>query len=149
MKYINRATIQGMIGKDPEFKTTSGGLPVVNFSIATTRKIKEVDTTQWHRCVAFGKMADSIGQAVKKGFRIHVEGEIQYQDYEVEGIKRTSTKIVVTDASILIPYADDKPLEAYVECPPEPVYTSSKLSNSGFFSHKQALKSDLEEELPF
>lgn len=144
MKYINRATIQGMIGKDPEFKTTAGGLGVVNFSVATTRKIKEVDTTQWHRCVAFGKMADSVAQALKKGFKVHLEGEIQYQEYEIEGVKRTSTKIVVTDVSIPIPYADDK-----IEVINEPAYTPSKSSASSFYSHKSALMTDLEDELPF
>lgn len=144
MRYINRAIIQGVIGKDPEFKTTAGGLGVVNFSVATTRKIKEVDATQWHRCVAFGKMADSIAQGLKKGFKVHLEGEIQYQEYEIEGVKKTSTKIVVTDVSIPIPNMDDK-----IEAISEPVYTPSKSLAPNFYSHKSALTTDLEEELPF
>lgn len=108
MKYMNRVTIIGSVGKDPDFRTTSNGLPIANFSVATTRKVKEVDITQWHRCVAFNDLARNIAKSVFKGTKVHIEGEIQYQDYEVSGEKKYVTKIMIQEISLPISsFADE------------------------------------------
>jgi single-strand DNA-binding protein len=104
MKTVNRLTLLGAVGGDPEMRYTASGMAVATFSLATeeTSKNKE-KTTSWHNCVAFDKLAEIVGQYVKKGSKLYCEGKIQYQQYEKDGEKRMATKIVVNDISMLSP----------------------------------------------
>ena len=102
MKSVNKVTLIGAVGKDPELRYTHSGMAVANFSIATSKKNKEKqDVTQWHNVVAFQKTAELVEQYVKKGSKLYIEGELQYQEYEKDGERRFATKIVVNDMSFL------------------------------------------------
>ena len=104
MKSINKVTLIGAVGQDPETRFTAAGLAVASFSLATSEKRKDKDeVTQWHNCVAFGKLAEIVQQYIVKGSKLYVEGTIQYQTYEKDGEKRMATKIVVNDISMLSP----------------------------------------------
>lgn len=99
---LNKATIIGYVGKDPEVRTTPGGTTVANFSVATSRKWKDRDgerqeSTEWHNCVAWGKTAEVIGEYVGKGSKLYVEGRLETQSWEDKnhGDKRYKTQIVV------------------------------------------------------
>lgn len=87
----------GHVGQDPQIFTTAAGTKIANVSLATSRKGKDQESvTQWHSLVAFTKIADLFELYVRKGTKIMVEGEIQYQTYEKDGEKRWSTKIIVS-----------------------------------------------------
>jgi len=102
MKSVNKVTLIGAVGKDPEVRYTQAGMAIANFSLATSKKNKEKsDVTQWHNIVAFQKTAELIQQYVKKGSKLYIEGEIQYQEYDKDGEKRYTTKIVANDLSFL------------------------------------------------
>lgn len=102
MKSINRVTLIGAVGKDPETRYTAAGLAITSFSLATSEKRKDKDeVTQWHNCVTFGKLAEIVSQYVTKGSKLYLYGAIQYQEYEKDGEKRYATKIVVNDLSML------------------------------------------------
>lgn len=102
MKSINRVTLLGAVGKDPETRFTGAGLPIASFSFATSEKRKDKEeVTQWHNCVAFGKLAEIVQQYVVKGSKLYLEGTISYQQYEKDGEKRFATKIIVNDVSML------------------------------------------------
>ncbi len=102
MKSINRVTLLGAVGQDPETRFTAAGMAVASFSFATSEKRKDKDeVTQWHSCVAFGKLAEIVQQYVTKGAKLYLDGTIQYQTYEKDGEKRYATKIVVNDLSML------------------------------------------------
>lgn len=102
MKSINRVTLIGAVGKDPETRYTAAGLAITSFSLATSEKRKDKDeVTQWHNCVTFGKLAEIVSQYVTKGSKLYLDGAIQYQEYENDGEKRYATKIVVNDLSML------------------------------------------------
>lgn len=102
MKSINRVTLIGAVGQDPETRYTAAGLAIASFSLATSEKRKDKDeVTQWHNCVAFGKLAEIVQQYITKGSKLYVDGAIQYQEYEKDGQKRFATKIVVNDVSML------------------------------------------------
>lgn len=104
MKSINRVTLIGAVGQDPETRFTAAGLAIASFSLATSEKRKDKEeVTQWHNCVAFGKLAEIVQQYVVKGTKLYVDGAIQYQTYEKDGEKRYATKIVVNDVSMLSP----------------------------------------------
>lgn len=108
MKSVNRVTLLGNVGRDPEVKVLTGGNAVAEFSLATSRggytgkDGREVpQKTQWHRIKAFGAITSAIERYVKKGSTIYVEGRIEYSEYEKNGEKRTATEIVLEDMSLL------------------------------------------------
>lgn len=104
MKSINKVTLIGAVGQDPETRFTAAGMAVASFSLATSEKRKDKDeVTQWHNCVTFGKLAEIVQQYIVKGSKLYLDGTIQYQQYEKDGEKRMATKIVVNDISMLSP----------------------------------------------
>jgi single-strand DNA-binding protein len=105
-KGLNKVMLIGHLGKDPELKYTEKGTAYCNFSIATDESYKDengnkVDRTEWHNIVTWRKLAEICQQYLKKGSKIYCEGKLQTDSYEKDGIKRYSTKIVMTDMSML------------------------------------------------
>lgn len=97
----------GNLGREPETRYTQGGSPVTSFSIATSEKWKDKQTgeqkekTEWHNCVAFGRLAEIVAQYVRKGSKVYIEGKLQTDSYEKDGIKRYSTKVNVRELQML------------------------------------------------
>jgi single-strand DNA-binding protein len=90
---LNKVTLIGNLGADPEIRSTSGGNKVANFSVATSRQWtsasgEKQEKTEWHKCVAWNQgsrgtgLADIIERYVKKGDKIYVEGAIEYRQWE-------------------------------------------------------------------
>lgn len=124
MKSVNRVTLLGNVGRDPEVKVLTGGNAVAEFSLATSRggytgkDGKEVpQKTQWHRIKAFGAITSAIEKYVKKGATLFIEGRIEYSEYEKNGEKRQSTEIILEDMSLL-----SQPTPAPQQAAPQPVY---------------------------
>ena len=92
---LNRVTLVGRLGRDPELKQTANGLSYANVSLATSKKVKGEEKTTWHNLVAFNKTAEILAEYGKKGRLVLVEGELEVDQYEKDGVKRTSTKVVV------------------------------------------------------
>ena len=102
MSGVNKAIILGRLGKDPDSTTTGAGTAICKFSMATSRKMKNgEESTQWHRCTAFGKSAELIAQYVKKGDALYIEGEINYSQYEKDGVTKYSTDIIVREFNFI------------------------------------------------
>lgn len=98
--YLNKVFLYGNLTRDPEVKALPSGQNVANFSIATNRTYKDKDgqkkeQTEFHNVVAFGRTADVIGQYMKKGRPLYIEGRIQTRSWEAEGKKNYRTEIVV------------------------------------------------------
>jgi single-strand DNA-binding protein len=94
---LNDVTLLGNVGADPEVKATAGGKKRATISLATSQQWKnqageKQEKTQWHRCIAWGNVADIVGQYVKKGDKLLVKGSIEYRSYEKDG-----TTIYVTE----------------------------------------------------
>ena len=103
---LNQAQIIGRLGKDPEIRTTAGGVNVANFTLATSEKFKDRDgkpqeKTEWHNCVAWGKLAEIIGQYPKKGDLLYVQGKIETRSWEKDGAKQYKTEINVHEMKML------------------------------------------------
>ncbi|MEO6833900.1 MAG: single-stranded DNA-binding protein [Chitinophagaceae bacterium] len=103
----NKVQLIGNLGQDPEMKTLANGTVVTKMNIATSdvwkdaRGEKQTDT-QWHRVTAFGKTAEVIGQYLKKGSQVMIEGRLKYGEYlDKEGQKRYTTDIVVNELEFL------------------------------------------------
>lgn len=106
---VNKAMIIGTLGKDPEMKFMPSGSAVVTISVATDESYNNKDTgqkveaTEWHRLTAFGKLAEIIGQYLKKGSKAYFEGKLKTNEYEKDGIKRYSTEIIINEMTMLDP----------------------------------------------
>lgn len=104
---VNKATLLGRLGKDPEVKYTADGTAIARFSVATTEKYKDrsgesKEETSWHSCGAFGKAAEIIGEYCKKGDLIYIEGKIAYSKRTGDdGVERYYTDIKVRDFTLL------------------------------------------------
>lgn len=110
---LNKVTLIGNLGNDPEIRTTSNGSKVANFSLATTRQWNSAsgekqEKTEWHKCIAWntgGKgtgLADIIERYVKKGDKLYVEGRIEYRQFEdKEKQTRYVTEINVREILLL------------------------------------------------
>lgn len=90
---MNKAILIGNVGKQPEIRKTQSGISVANFSLATSKKVKGEDKTEWHRIVAWDKLAEIIEKYVNKGDKLMIEGEIETRDYEKDGQKVYTTEI--------------------------------------------------------
>jgi single-strand DNA-binding protein len=104
---LNRADIIGNLGADPEIKYTTEGRAVCNFSIATTEYFKnsngeKQDLTEWHRIVAFGRLAEICGEYLEKGSQVYLSGRIQTREYSGKnGERRWSTSIVAQNIQFI------------------------------------------------
>jgi single-strand DNA-binding protein len=108
MGSLNKAMLIGNLGADPEIRHTPGGSAVANFRIATTEVFKDrggnpQQRTEWHRIVAWARLAEICEQYLRKGRQVYVEGRIQTREWEDQksGQKRWSTEIVATNIQML------------------------------------------------
>ncbi|WP_150467591.1 single-stranded DNA-binding protein [Francisella sp. SYW-9] len=96
MSTLNRLTLIGRLGQDPEVKTTEKGLKIANFSIATNGGTKDNPTTTWHRLTVFDKSAEFVEQYYHKGDLILVDGELENRAYnDKDGNKKYQLQIKV------------------------------------------------------
>lgn len=96
MSGFARVQILGRCGNKPEMKTTGGGTSVCTFSLATSTKIKGEEKTHWHKIVALAKNADICCQYLDKGTQVHIDGELQTNEWtDKEGNKRITTEVLV------------------------------------------------------
>lgn len=107
-KSLNKVMLIGNLGKDPEIKYTPSGVPVAKFSIATNESYKDKggewqERTEWHNIVAWQRLAEIIGEYVKKGSKLFVEGRLQTSSWEDKqsGEKKYKTEIVATSILLL------------------------------------------------
>lgn len=100
MASVNKVTIIGNLGKDPELKFMPNGDAVCNFSVATTDTWKDKDgakqeRTEWHNIVMYRKVAEIAGEYLKQGSSVYLEGRLQTRKWQTkEGQDRYTTEIV-------------------------------------------------------
>jgi single-strand DNA-binding protein len=115
MGTINKAILIGRLGKDPDERTTSGGLRVSSFSLATDtyQGGNGGKTVEWHRIVVFGKTAEQCNQYLKKGRLVCIEGSLQTRSWEKSpGEKRYFTEVVASRVTFLDSHGNNVPAPA-------------------------------------
>ncbi len=107
MSGVNKVILVGNLGADPQIKYTPQGTALVNFSLATTERYtnksgERESRTEWHRIVAWGRLAEICNEYLKKGKQVYIEGRIQTRQWDdKDGNKKTSTEIVATNMVML------------------------------------------------
>ena len=105
---INKVILIGRLGRDPEVRYANNGNAIANVSIATSESWKDkntgepVEKTEWHRVVFFRRLAEIVGEYLKKGSQVYVEGRLQTRKWQdKEGQDRYTTEIVANEMQML------------------------------------------------
>lgn len=106
MNGVNKVTLLGNLGGDPEVRFTPGGAAVANATLATnkvwTKDGERKESTEWHRLVFWSRLAEIAGEYLRKGSTIYVEGELQTRKWDdKDGQTRYTTEIVVREMQML------------------------------------------------
>jgi single-strand DNA-binding protein len=117
MKTVNRVTLLGNVGKDPEVRAAPSGSIIANFSIATTDRYKDKagewkESTDWHNIASFGKLAEIVRDYVHKGSPLYVEGKLRTRSYEKDGQKQFRAEVIADNIVLL---GSGKPSDRAVE----------------------------------
>lgn len=114
MPSVNKVIIVGNLGRDPEIRYMPSGDSIANIAVATSFKSKDRQTgeqkelTEWHRISFFGRLAEIVGQYLKKGSSVYVEGRLQTRKYtDKDGIERYATDIIAENMQMLGSRAGD------------------------------------------
>lgn len=108
MQGVNKVIIIGRLGKDPEVRYGNDGSAMANISVATSEAWKDKNTgekkekTEWHRVVAFGRTAEIMGEYLKKGSQVYIEGKLQTRKWQdKDGKDCYTTEIVARQMNML------------------------------------------------
>lgn len=105
---LNRCTFIGRLGKDPEMRYTASGAAIANVSLAVGSKWRDKESgqnkesTEWVRVVAFQRLAEIMGEYLKKGSQVYIEGKLQTRKWQdKDGQDRYTTEIVASQMQML------------------------------------------------
>lgn len=104
---VNKVTLIGTLGRDPEVRYMPNGNAVANLSLATDESYNDrqtgqkVEQTEWHRITIYGKLAEIVQQYLKKGAKAYFEGKLRTREWEKDGVKRYTTEIIANDMLML------------------------------------------------
>jgi single-strand DNA-binding protein len=108
MASVNKVIIVGNLGRDPEMRYMPSGDAIANIAVATSYKSKDKNSgeqkelTEWHRVSFFGRLAEIVGQYLKKGSSVYVEGRLQTRKYtDKDGVERYATEIIAENMQML------------------------------------------------
>lgn len=144
----NRVELIGNLTRDPELRYTPNGAAVCTFGVATNRTFvtegerrEEVD---FHRLVAWNKLAELCNQLLKKGNKVFISGRLQTRNWEGnDGQQRQTTEIVIEDMIVLTPKANG---EEKVPAPVEPAVEEKEVKE---IKEEEPKSEDVKEDLPF
>ena len=105
---VNKVILVGNLGKDPDMKYTASGAAIANITIATSESWtdkqtnEKVDKTEWHRVVFFRRLAEVVGEYLRKGSQVYIEGKLQTRKWQgQDGQDRYTTEIVASEMQML------------------------------------------------
>ncbi len=102
---VNKVILVGNAGRDPDVQTTAGGAKVAHVSLATTRRFPRnggyEDRTEWHRLTLWNRLAELAEEYVRKGDRLYVEGRMEYDTYEKNGVTIPTAQVNVRELVLL------------------------------------------------
>jgi single-strand DNA-binding protein len=162
MASLNKVTLIGNLGRDPETRYLPNGDAVTNISVATTDTWKDKngekqEKTEWHRVSLYRRLAEIAGEYLKKGSQVYIEGRIEYREYEKDGQKRYTTDIVANEMKMLgsrqgAGDPSDRDSASTSERPPRPSAGTSGGGGGGSGGNAAPAKKkvdDFDDDIPF
>ena len=104
---INRVIISGNLTRDPELRSTAGGMAVLGFGVAVNDRRKNQQTGEWEDypnfidCAMFGARADALHKYLSKGTKVAIEGKLRWSQWEREGQKRSKIEVIVDELEFM------------------------------------------------
>ena len=152
MASVNRVTLLGNVGREPELKYASSGVAMCNISIATSTKRKDKTTgdyteeTQWHRVQFYDRLAEIVGEYVKKGSSVYIEGRLKYGKYTNKDGAEVNTCDIVAESMQLLGGKQDgqqqqRPEAPRPAAPQQAAPAKARAASSGF--------EDMDDDIPF
>lgn len=149
---VNVAIVMGNVGNDPEVRYAPSGSAIANISLATTESWKDKQTgeqqerTEWHRVVFYNKLAEIVGQYVRKGSKVYIQGSIRTRKWQDQsGADRTTTEIIANDMQMLDRKGDMDGSSGFAQQQP----MSAPHQKQSAQSVAEPLVSDVEDDIPF
>ena len=156
---LNKVTLIGNIGRDPEVRSFQNGSKVCNLSLATSERWKDKETnepkekTEWHRIVIFNdKLVEIIEKYIHKGSKVYVEGQLETRKWtDSSGTEKYSTEVVLRPYRGEIIFLDSKSEvdDSSSNVIEEDNVSSSKIENESSSNSVEELASDLDDDIPF
>ena len=163
---LNKVTLIGNLGADPEVRYMPSGGAVTTIRLATTRRWKDKQTgekkesTEWHRVVFFNRLAEVAGEYLKKGSQVYVEGHLRTQKWQAQdGQDRYTTEILADEMHMLgsrsggtTTFGGDQPPAGYSAPSSKPVYQSqqpAQQNNSESMPPSPPTYDDFDDDIPF
>ncbi len=107
---VNKIILVGNVGRDPDVRQTTGGTKVANLSLATNQRItsngnggEAQERTDWHRLTLWNRLAHFAEDYVRKGDRVYIEGRLEYDSYERDGVTIPTAEVNVRELVLLSP----------------------------------------------
>ncbi|MDO9104451.1 MAG: single-stranded DNA-binding protein [Methylovulum sp.] len=163
---LNKVTLIGNLGADPEVRYMPAGGAVTNISLATTRRWKDKqtgerrDATEWHRVIFFNRLAEIAGEYLKKGSQVYVEGRLQTRKWQgQDGQDRYTTEIIADELHMLGSrsggtgdFGGDHAATPYAAPAAKPAYTPQQAApahNAGNMPPAPPAYDDFDDDIPF
>lgn len=129
---VNKVILVGNLGNDPEVRYTPNGNAVANISVATSESWRDKQSgesqerTEWHRVVFFNRLAEIVGEYLRKGAKIYVEGALRTRKWtDKTGVERYTTEIIASEMQMLDSKGGNGADKAMNAIPPHPAQTSN------------------------
>jgi len=142
---LNKVQIIGRVGKDPEMRYATNGDAIANFTVATSERYKDkqtgeaIEKTEWHNVSAFRRLGEIVGEYVRKGSLIYIEGKIQTRKYDKDGVTHYATSIIASEMKMLGSKSDGQQQQGQ----PRPQNKSAPPQSSG------SRFDDMDDDIPF
>jgi single-strand DNA-binding protein len=152
---LNKVTLIGNLGADPEVRTTAGGTRVATLSVATSRSWtnqsgERQEKTEWHRAVLWRQLADIAERYLTKGDKVYLEGRIEYRSWEDrDGNTRYTTEISVQDMIMLSPRGGGGGDDTGRSAPSRPAKAAASESAAESYNDFPEALDEEEDDLPF
>lgn len=129
---INRVNISGNLTRDPELRSTQGGMPILAFGVAVNDRRRNQQTGEWEDvpnfvdCVVFGARAEPLSRFLSKGSKVAIEGKLRYSSWESkDGSKRSKLEVIVDEVEFLSPRNQQGGAPAFQQGQQAPAYAAS------------------------
>ena len=146
---INKVILVGNLGQDPEIRYMPNGNAVANFSVATSESWKDKQTgenrdkTEWHRIVVFGKLAEIVGEYVKKGTQVYLEGQLQTRKWQDQsGQDHYTTEVVINSLGGTMQILGSRQHDGEQKQASQPATTTQPINN-------EAPPMDFDDDIPW
>lgn len=152
---VNKVTLLGNVGKDPDYKITPNGTPVCKFSLATSESYKDKETdewkniSEWHNIECWRYTAETANKHLTKGSKVYIEGKLKTDKYEKDGVTVYSTKIVAQEIVLINPKSENSVPTQYDDRPLPPDKGNSYQTKIPTATYNENMESEAYEDVPF